>query len=239
MRPVFLSLMVFSAFLASSLRAADNELTDAEKAAGWKLLFDGKSLAGWKGYKQAAIPEGWSAKDGKIVRAVPQTEKKGTQYDDIITIDEYGDFELTLEWKLPVGGNSGVVYRHSKITDHSWQHAIEMQVADLDFPNNRQTPKWQAGAAYDLYPAAKPAMKQGEWNAARIVARGKHCEHYLNGELMCKFEIGSDDWKARVAGSKFKGQPHFGEAPSGHITLQDHTRGVEFRNIKLRKLPAP
>ncbi|MEN3340457.1 MAG: hypothetical protein V7647_4133 [Acidobacteriota bacterium] len=227
---------------AAAGAAAPNTLTPAETAAGWKLLFDGKTTNGWRGYHATTFPaKGWAVEDGAIKR-VGKGEKPGTG-GDIITTGEYGNFELALDWKLSPGGNSGIKYLITESADGTGHSGVgyEMQILDderhpdakLGVNGNRT-----AGALYDLIaPSTHAARPIGEWNQARVVVRGRHVEHWLNGQRVVQFEIGSPEMKALIAKSKYKDIKGFGEATSGHILLQDHGDEVSFRNIKIRQLP--
>jgi len=217
----------------------ENTLTEEEKKGGWVLLFDGKTTAGWRGYKMEALPPGWKAEDGVLARVAGGAGGKGAGGgDDIVTVEEYDDFELVLDWKLRAKGNSGVLIRVVEKAETAWHEAIEMQVLDNAPWANRKKSQ-HAGALYDLYEPAKDVTKPaGEWNTAKIVADGPRIEHWLNGEKLLEYEIGSEDWNRRLGASKFKSLPLFAKAAKGRICLQDHSDRVEFRNIKLRPLPA-
>ena len=205
-------------------------ISAVESAAGWRSLFDGRSLAGWRGYRSQTMPDGWVAKDGMLVR-----EGSGG---DIITTERFGNFELTLDWKLAAGGNSGVMYRVTEESDRPWHTGPEMQILDDDRHRDGQSRLTSAGAIYALYPAHTGALKPvGQWNAARLVVNGNHVEHWLNNVKTAEADIGSADWNQRVANSKFNEFPAFAKAPSGHIVIQDHGDWVAFRNIKIRELP--
>jgi hypothetical protein len=211
--------------------AAPNTLTDAEKAAGFKLLFDGKSLDGWKGYRKDKPGAGWETVDGSLV-----LNKKGAG--DIITVEEFGAFELLIDWKISPKGNSGVMYHCDESEGAPYMTGPEMQVLDNKGHGDGKNPLTSAGACYALYPPAKDMTKPvGEWNSARLVVHpdGK-VEHWLNGEKVVEYVKGSDEWKDKVAKSKFKGWKKFGTLSKGHIDLQDHGDHVEFRNIKVRSL---
>jgi len=214
-----------------------NTLSEEEKAAGWRLLFDGETTDGWRGYKMDAMPPGWEVIDGALVRVRGGAGGKGAGGgDDIITIDQFDDFQLSLEWKIVDGGNSGVLYRVSEDAVTSWHVAPEMQVLDNSAHPNRDK-RQLAGALYDLYaPQRDVTNPPGEWNRAMVVARGNRVEHWLNGEKIVEFEIGSDDWKSRIAESKFRNMPGFCKNSRGHICLQDHSDKVEYRDIKIRPL---
>jgi len=214
----------------SSTSTPPNTLTDAERSAGWRLLFDGQSTAGWRDYGKQTLSDGWTVKDSALTRVGAGG--------DIVTNDEFGNFELSIDWKIEPGGNSGIFYRASEEKDEIYWNAVEMQVLDDAKHPDGQNPLQSAGAAYDLYPAPRGHVRPGgEWNSARLVVNGNHVEHWLNGFKMVEYEIGSRDWDAKVAESKFKPHPQFGKNRQGHIGLQDHGNIVAFRNIKIRILP--
>ncbi|GAB6185340.1 3-keto-disaccharide hydrolase [Thermopirellula anaerolimosa] len=205
----------------------------------WRSLFDGKTTEGWRGYKMDRMPPGWKVIDGALVRVQGGAGGKGAGGgDDIITVEQFDDFELELEWRLmDRGGNSGIILRASEDAVTSWHTGPEVQVLDNTAYPGRD-PRQLAGACYDLYAPAKDMTRPlGEWNKVRIVAKGNHIEHWLNGEKIVEYKLGSDDWNRRVADSKFKNMPHFQRPPAkGHICLQDHTSRVEYRNIRIRPL---
>lgn len=208
-----------------------NALSPSETAGGWRLLFDGKTTTGWRNFRQPTISSGWKVIDGSLVRA-------DTAAGDIITQDKFRNFDLTLDWKVAPKGNSGIFYRATEEADTIWKAAPEMQVLDDAGHENGKLPITSAGANYDLYPAPRGVVHPaGEWNHARILVNGNHVEHWLNGVKLFEYELGSADWKARVAKAKFHEYPIFGTAPEGHIGLQDHGDHVEYRNIKIRVLP--
>jgi hypothetical protein len=206
----------------------------ADSAAGpWRSLFDGQSTAGWRGYRTKAAPPGWRIEEGALTRA-------DSNAGDLITTEKFGDFELTLDWKIAPGGNSGIMYRVTEDAEHSYETGPEMQVLDDAKHADGQFPVTSAGALYGLYPAQKGVVKPaGEWNAARIVARGNHIEHWLNGVKIVNAEIGSPDWTQRVESSKFAVWPGFAKAREGYIALQDHGDRVQYRNIRIRALNTP
>jgi hypothetical protein len=157
---------------------------------------------------------------------------------DLITDDEFGDFELALEWKVSEGGNSGIMYRVVDAHEATYQSGPEMQVLDDARHPDGRSRLTAAGAAYGLYPAPAGVVKPaGEWNQVRIVVKGGHVEHWLNGRKVVEYELWSPDWKARVANSKFAQWPSYGLAKKGHIALQDHGDRVAYRNIRVRALP--
>ena len=209
-------------------QSAPNTLSAKERADGWRLLFDGKTAAGWRGYRQQALPGGWQAIDGALTRV--------GQAGDIVTIDQFGDFELTLEWKLGSNGNSGVFYRVVEDDPVMWHMAPEYQIIDNAYKEPLK-PGQHAAANYDLDPPSRDVTKPiGQWNETRIVARGAHVEHWLNGVKVVEYELWSPNWERQVRESKFKDFPKFGRARRGHIGLQDHGDLAAFRNIKIREL---
>ena len=208
-----------------------NVLTQQEIDAGWKLLFDGKTTNGWRSFRGDKVPDGWRAIDGCLVISGGGG--------DIVTVDEFENFELSLEWKVAPGGNSGIFYRVSESEPYVWSTGPEMQVLDNERHRDGEVPVTSAGALYALYaPEWDATYSAGTFITARIVVNGNHVEHWVNGQQLFEFEIGSADWNQRVANSKFKDLPHFGKMTSGHIALQDHGDTVWYRNIKIRKLPA-
>ena len=214
---------------STSAMSTPNSLTAAERAEGWRLLFDGRSMDAWRGYREQAMPAGWRAEDGVLTKSTPTN--------DIVTRDEFGDFDLRFEWKLGTGGNAGVFYRATEEYDKVYWSSTEYQL--LDDPNapDGRNPLTSAGAAYGFYPAPRGVVKPaGEWNTSRIVVRGKHVEHWLNGQKIVEYEFGSPDWQQRVQNSKFRQWPEDGKAARGHIGLQEHGSRVAFRNIKIREL---
>lgn len=203
-----------------------NTLTEQEKAAGWKLLFDGKTMNGWTNYRKDTISDGWQVIDGAMVMS-----RKGSG--DITTVDEYGAFELSLDYKISPAGNSGLMYHVKTTASTPWQTGPEVQIQDNVDGHDPQKSGW----LYQLYASEVDATKPaGQWNQLRIVITPTKCEHYMNGVKYCEYVKGSDEWKAKVAASKFKAFKGFGEPTSGLIALQDHNDEVAFRNIKLRVL---
>jgi hypothetical protein len=219
-------LIVAAAFaVAGPAMAQPNTLTAAEKAAGWRLLFDGKSMDAWRGYQKPASD--WKVVDGTLA---PDPKTSG----DLITKDQFGSFELSFEWKISPKGNSGVMYHVIEGPERSYYSGPEYQVLD----NSRGEPPLQrAGALYDLYaPKVDVPKPVGEFNQSRLIVKGNHVEHWLNGQKVTEYELGSAEFKAKVAGSKFKAWPPFAASPTGHIALQNHGDDVWYRNLKIRPL---
>ena len=206
---------------------APNTLTTTEKAGGWRLLFDGRTTAGWKGFKSPAPDAGWSVRDGAL-SPDPKTSK------DIVTKGAYENFELSFEWKIAPKGNSGVMFHVIEVGDETYQSGLEYQVLDNA---HGEPPLQRAGGLYALYAPTTDATKPpGEFNQGRIVVDHGHVQHWLNGVLVADYEIGSADFKARVAASKFRQWPQFASARTGAIALQCHGNEVAFRSLKIRLL---
>ena len=207
-----------------------NTLTDAEREAGWELLFDGQSTDGWRGYMMDAVPDGWQVLDGELTRV-----GRGR---DLITTAQFENFDLTLEWKVELGGNSGILFRAVEGPEQIYMGAPEMQILDDDNHADGRSPLTSVGSNYAIHPAPRGlAHPVGEWNSVRILVNGNHVEHWLNGFRTVEYELGSVDWLERVAASKFSQWPEYGQASRGHIGLQEHGDVVAFRNIKIRRLP--
>jgi len=216
--------------VACSAQAPMNTLTAEERAAGWRLLFDGRTTAGWRGFRMDSMPAGWQVVDGALTR----TGRGG----DIITTEQFATFELALEWRVDSGGNSGIMFRVTEDSDATYKSGPEMQVLDDDAHRDGQSRLTAAGSNYGLHPAPAGVVRPaGQWNLVRIVVRGPHVEHWLNGTKVVEYELGGPDWEAKVKASKFAQWPGYGRAPRGHIALQDHGDRVAYRNIKIRALP--
>ena len=209
-----------------------NALTAEERDAGWRLLFDGETLDGWRGYHQEGLPGGWRVEDGMLHRFGGGG--------DIVTRDTYSSFELSLEWKVAEGGNSGIFYLAELGLEGIWESAPEMQVLDDERHPDGQSPLTSAGANYGLYATPRGVVNPaGEWNHARIVVEGDSVQHWLNGVRVVEYVLGSAEWAELVADSKFAQWPEYGTARAGHIGLQDHGDPVWYRNIKIRVTEAP
>ncbi len=210
-----------------------NRLSRAERKAGFELLFDGTSTDAWRGFKKERVPPAWKAEGGAL-----SFTKEGAG-GDLITKRTFEDFELRLDWMVATGGNSGICYRLTEAGGAMWITGAEMQILDNDRHGDGVSKLTTAGSNYALYaPAMDVTRPAGRWNQARLIVRGTHVEHWLNGWKIVEFEIGSEDWKARLAKSKFKDTDGYGVQPKGHIGLQDHGDRVWFRNIKIRDLSA-
>lgn len=227
------TIMAIAVVLADHHKTASpNKLTAQEKEAGWILLFDGKTLDGWRGYQMEDAPAYWKVEDG----AITLTPEKGAK--DLVTTKQFDDFELVVEWKIAEGGNSGILFRASEDGKMIWHSAVEIQVLDNDnFHGKPIGLEHAAGAVYALWPAKKESFReQGAWNETRVVAKGPSVTVYHNGTKIATYDTGSEEWKKRITASKFVKFPGMGELPKGHIALQSHGSAVQFRGIKLKKL---
>ena len=205
-----------------------NRLTPEEEAAEWRLLFDG-TLEGWRGYQRADAPGGWSVEDGIL------TFTPGVDGGDLMTAQQFGDFELALEWKIGEGGNSGIFYRATEAERAPYWTGPEFQILHNAGHPDGAAPETSAGSNYALHPPAEDVTRPvGEWNSVRIVLDGAQVQHWMNDVKIVEYELWTDEWRALVAGTKFADWPRYGMAPSGHIGLQDHGNPVWFRNIRIR-----
>ncbi len=206
-----------------------NTLTAAERAAGWRLLFDGESTRGWRGFRRQDMPGGWRVEEGELRRVGGGG--------DVVTTEQFDDFELAIDWKVQEGGNSGVMFRVSEEWDRTWKTGPEMQVLDDERHRDGRRRITSAGSNYALHAAPEGAVRPAEtWNEARILVRGGHVEHWLNGVKVVEYELWSDEWEKLVATSKWDTLPGYGTQRRGHIALQDHGDWVAYRNIKIRPL---
>jgi Domain of Unknown Function (DUF1080) len=204
-------------------------LSDGKKddAKGWRLLFDGRSLEGWRGFTSEKPPAGWAVVDGTLVRQGPGG--------DILTVDEFGDFELRLQWKISEGGNSGIFFRVTRTGSQVWESGPEIQVLDNARHADGKDPRTSAGANYGLHAPARDVTRPvGEWNDAALIVSGPQVEHWLNGEKIVEYELWSTEWESAVKASKFETLPAYGRARRGHIALQDHGDLVWYRDIRIR-----
>ncbi|QMW00460.1 3-keto-disaccharide hydrolase [Spirosoma foliorum] len=233
--------------LLGKAQQAPNTLTAQEKKDGWKLLFDGKTTNGWRGaYKDKFPAKGWDVTDGMLT--IQQSNgSESESFGDIVTDGEYSDFDLVFDFKLTEGANSGVKYFVAEQSPKPKGSAfgLEFQVLDDDkHPDAKlgRNGNRTVGSLYDLIPASgKKANPIGEWNTGRVISKGKHVEHWLNGKKVVEYERGSEQFRELVAISKYKAPDYnangrFGEAPKGHILLQDHGNRVYFRNMKIKTL---
>ncbi len=220
-----------------------NTLTEEERADGWTLLWDGNTSWGWRGARSEDFPEeGWEIQDG-VLSVLESGGDESRAGGDIVTVDLYSNFELSLEFQITTAANSGIKYfvDTDLLKEEGSAIGLEFQILDDEgHPDAKQGINGNRTMAslYDLIPAAedKEVAPVGEWNAARIVSDGSHVEHWLNGNKVLEYERGSAEFRELVAGSKYKIWKDFGERPEGPILLQDHGNKVSFRNIKIRQL---
>jgi len=235
--------------LLQTTASRPNELTAAELNAGWQLLFDGRTFIGWRGLGYDSVPTAhWMIEDGaikKIASGKVPTLPDGQPLagGDLMTVDSFADFELTWEWKVTPGANSGVKYNVSEEFSiaQAPNHAalgFEYQILDDDRHEDGKLPSHRAGALYDLIaPGSRKQLRPvGEWNQSRVVFRGNHGEHWLNGQKIVEFELGTAHMDSLLAKSKYRAIQGFANRRRGHIVLQDHGDEVYFRNVKVREL---
>src|SRR6266550_610898 len=215
---------------SSATASGATPLTAEQRAAGWRSLFDGTSTAAWRGFRQQAMPAGWQIVDGVLTK----TGVVG----DIITRDQFGDFELALDWKLSPGGNAGLFYRGTEDYDHIYWSAPEYQLLDDAGHPDGQSRLTSAGADYALYPSPAGVVKPADqWNSTLIVVNGNSVQHWLNGQKLLEYELGSPDWQAKVKASKFLAYPNYGKATRGYIAIQgDHDGTLSIRNVRIREI---
>jgi hypothetical protein len=211
------------------VNGAPNELTPQEKAEGWKLLFDGKTTVNWRGFKEEAFPDkGWIVEEGVLKKV------GGVRGGDIITKDTFDDFDFRWEWRIGPRANNGIKYF---ITEEREGGAIGHEYQMVDDALEKMD-KNKTASFYQVLPPRgdKPLKPLGEWNSSRVVVKGTHVEHWLNGAKVLEYELGSEEVKAAVANSKFKSVKGFGDKLKGHILLTDHVSEAWFRNIRIREL---
>lgn len=211
-------------------------LVAADKSPRWETLFNGKDTSAWRSFRGSGFPaKGWVVENGSL-RCV---SKGGGG--DLVTREQYQDFELTFDWKVAPGANSGVMYRVREDQSAPYMTGPEYQVLDDAKHGDGRNPKTSASALYALIAAneAKKLKPVGEWNQGRILLVGTQLEHWLNGSRVVAVDLGSAETRDMIAKSKFKDWSGFGRQPSGHICLQDHGDDVWFRNIRIRRVEKP
>jgi hypothetical protein len=237
--------LVLSSFVLA-LDAAEpvlNTLTADEQRAGWQLLWDGKTSDGWRSARSDVFPaKGWQIKEG-VLSVLKSDGSEGGRGGDIVTREKYSDFELRVDFKITPGANSGIKYFVDADLNKGPGSSIGLEYQVLDDARHPDAKEGRngnrtLGSVYDLYAASatKPVKPVGEWNTARIVSRGAHVEHWLNGEKIVEYDRLTDRFRQDVQASKYKTWPGFGEWSEGHILLQDHGDEVSFRNLKIRDL---
>lgn len=219
----------------------ENILTSDEKKEGWQLLFDGKTTKGWHKYGGQSAGSAWKVRDGYLY--LDTSEKENWQIKnggDIVSDEEFENFHLKLEWRIAKNGNSGIIfYIHEDKTKYNWpwETGPEMQVLDNNGHPDAKIIKHRSGDLYDLISCSKETTKPyGEWNLAEVRCVNGKLDLYLNGENVVSSTLWDDNWRKRVAGSKFKNMPGFGTYKKGRIGLQDHGDEVCYRNIRIKRL---
>jgi hypothetical protein len=215
---------------AVSTTSGATTLTADQRAAGWRSLFDGTSTAAWRGYQSPTLPAGWSIVDGVLT--------KSGSVGDLLSKEQFGNFELALDWNLSTGGNAGIFYRGTEEYDHIYWSAPEYQLLDDANHPDGKSRLTSAGAAYALYPPPAGVVKPaGQWNSTLIVVNGNRVQHWLNGQKLLEYELGSPDWEAKVKASKFVEYPKYGRAARGYIGIQgDHDGMLSIRNVRIREI---
>jgi cytochrome c len=236
MKKLYCASLVLAAIISTSLSSnAQNTLSSKEKKEGWTLLFDGISTAGWRTFNTDKPGAVWKVSNGELYLDKSVKEGRG----DLITDQEYQNYELSLEWKIDACGNSGVIFNVVEDAKYKTTYLTgpEMQVLDNTCHPDAKIIKHRAGDLYDLISCSKETVKPaGEWNLAQIISNNGKMEFWLNGTKVVEFTMHTPQWNEMVANSKFKTMPDFGKALKGHIALQDHGDQVWFRNIKIKVL---
>ncbi len=216
-----------------------NTLSETEKKEGWKLLFDGKTTSGWRNFKSDKVGSAWKVIDGTLT--LDTSKKNNGKLEgggDLVTMAEYENYELSIEWKIEACGNSGVLFNVQEGSNTTpWQTGPEMQVLDNSCHPDAKIIKHRAGDLYDMISCSTETVKPaGEWNIAKIVTNKGHYAFWLNGVKTVEFDMHTAAWDKMVAASKFKDMAEFGKFKKGRLALQDHGNQVWFRNIKIKEL---
>jgi Domain of Unknown Function (DUF1080) len=220
-------------FLQITTLFAQNTLTKKEKRKGWILLFDGKSTEGWRTYQNKKM--NWEVVDGQLHNT--NHDASEAVRGDILTIKKYKDFEMTCDWKISEGGNSGIIYRCSEEFKQPYLTGPEYQVIDNEGYKGKLTELQKAGCNYDMEVNNTATTNSvGQWNSTKIIVKGNHVEHWLNSKKVLEYEINSEKWLSQKEKSKWKAAKKYGQETEGHIDFQDHGHEVWFKNVKLREL---
>ena len=236
----FSTIIALAFSFTTMAQTADNTLSKAEKKAGWKLLFDGKTSNGWRGFNKTFFPAGWVIENGTLKGL--GTAHGDTGGDIVFGDEKFEDFELTIDWKISPGGNSGIFYHAAEGPQYKAPYATAPEyqlIDDNNWPGPGKLEDWQKTACdYAMYvaPENKKLKPAGEWNTTRIVFTKAKVEYYLNGQLTVSFVPWSEDWTKRRNSGKWESFPDYGKFKTGLIALQDHGSPTWFKNIKIRKL---
>ena len=230
---------------ANTMNTPDNTLSKKEKNNGWQLLFDGQSTKGWHSYGKQSAGKAWSVKDGTLyLDAAGKKNLAPGEGGDLVTNEEYDNFDLKLDWKIGPKGNSGIIfYIHEDTSQYhdTYNTGMEMQVLDNGTPTrlghaDGKLYSHRAGDLYDLLASKEAVNPQGEWNHVEIISLNGKLDFYMNGEHTLSVHLWDDNWKQMIGISKFKDMPGFGTFKKGKISLQDHGEDVWFRNIRIKRL---
>jgi hypothetical protein len=235
MKPIVFVLLAFLASCSSTVKTADNRLTKTDESNGWKLLFDGQTMTGWRTYQNKPA-DSWTVNNGTLYCKGSTTDKSDRRA-DLMTTGQYENFDLELDWKLAPQGNSGIIYLVTEDYPAAYQSGPEYQlIDDVNFPEKLED--WQrTGANYAMNPPSVAASKPaGEWNHTRIVVNNGHVEHWLNGKKVVDYQLWTDEWKNKKSTGKWKDAPGYGGAKKGYIALQDHGSEAWFKNIRVKEL---
>ena len=228
----YAAMLMLSCAAVLSLAAAAGVAADPARATtgAWRALLQEASAPDWRGWKEPGLPAGWHVVGGVLSKDGP--------VDDLVTNQPFGNFELELEWKIGKGGNSGIFYRGTREYDHIYWSGPEYQLLDDANTEDGKSPLTAAGSVYALYGGPPGVVLPFDhWNRTRLVVKGNHVEHWLNGRKIVDYELKGDDWKRKVAASKFGKYPDYGLAATGLIGLQgDHPGALAIRNIRIREL---
>ena len=224
--PFYIALALVSCAIAPLVAA------DQGSAPGpWHSLLEDHSAPAWRGWKEPGLPAGWRVEGGVL--------SKDGKVDDLVTQDAFGNFELELEWKIGKAGNSGIFYRGTREYDHIYWSAPEYQLLDDANTEDGKSRLTAAGSDFALYGGpAGVVLPFDQWNKTRLLVKGNHVEHWLNGKKVVEYDFKSADWKSRVAASKFASYPNYGLAPGGLIGIQgDHPGALAIRGMRIREWP--
>ena len=238
------AIFIHIAVACDSAPAGDNQLTKKEMKEGWLLLFDGQTMNGWRRIYTDSFPKvGWRVSNGYLMIEDNQG-RESSNGGDLITIKEYGNFDFSFDFKLTPHANSGIKYFVNESIGNpgtGYGYGPEYQIIDDEHPfigTGRAPVGCKLAGLYELIeaPDSKKVNPMGEWNTGRIVSRNNHVEHWLNGELLFSYVLGSEHFKELVQKSKFKDKQGYAEQAKGHILLQDHGSIVSYKNLKIREL---